>query len=127
MPEALTIRRSSEELAESTPELLTAKEKRLPLVSFLILVWELPQQSLSSLLNQKVNISTPVCFLYAKWEIWWRIMTGPVCFLQLSYKEGLHGNNILVLKQNDVKIITDLMMVRGRRKAIQKMSWENYI
>lgn len=31
-------------------------------------------------------------------------------FLQIKYVEGLDGNNVLVLKENDVKIITDLMM-----------------
>ena len=30
--------------------------------------------------------------------------------LQISYKEGLAGNNVLILRENDVKIITDLMM-----------------
>ena len=30
--------------------------------------------------------------------------------MQISYKEGLAGNNVLILKENDVKIITDLMM-----------------
>ena len=30
--------------------------------------------------------------------------------LQISYKEGIDGNNVLILKERDVKIITDLMM-----------------
>lgn len=30
--------------------------------------------------------------------------------LQISYTSGLDGNNVLVLKERDVKIITDLMM-----------------
>ena len=30
--------------------------------------------------------------------------------MQISYKEGIDGNNVLILKENDVKIITDLMM-----------------
>lgn len=33
-----------------------------------------------------------------------------MCILQISYKEGLNGNNILILKEKDVKIIADLMM-----------------
>ena len=28
--------------------------------------------------------------------------------MQISYKEGLAGNNVLILKENDVKIITIL-------------------
>ena len=34
----------------------------------------------------------------------------PCVMLQISYKEGLAGNNVLILRENDVKIITDLMM-----------------
>lgn len=65
--------------------------------------------TMSSLLNQKVNISTPVVS-YAKWDDLAGNYNRPCVFLQLSYKEGLNGNNILILKENDVKTITDLMM-----------------
>lgn len=65
--------------------------------------------TLSSLLNQKVNISTPI-ISYAKWDDLEKDYDKPCVFLQISYKEGLSGNNILILKENDVKIITDLMM-----------------
>ena len=34
----------------------------------------------------------------------------PCVFIQIYYAEGLDGNNILILKENDVKVITDLMM-----------------
>jgi len=34
----------------------------------------------------------------------------PCVFIQIYYKEGLDGNNILILKESDVKIITDLML-----------------
>lgn len=30
--------------------------------------------------------------------------------VKISYTKGLHGSNVLILKENDVKIITDLMM-----------------
>lgn len=33
-----------------------------------------------------------------------------VCVYQIGYTQGLNGSNILVLKEKDVKIITDLMM-----------------
>ncbi len=65
--------------------------------------------TLSSLLNQKVNISTPVV-TYAKWDDLVSSYDRPCVFMTLAYKEGLNGKNVLVLKQNDVKIITDLMM-----------------
>ncbi len=30
--------------------------------------------------------------------------------MQISYREGIDGNNVLILKEHDVRIITDLMM-----------------
>lgn len=65
--------------------------------------------TLSSLVNQKVNISTPVVS-YAIWEDLVNSYDRPCVFLQIHYKEGLDGNNILILKDTDVKIIADLMM-----------------
>lgn len=65
--------------------------------------------TLSSLLNQTVNITTPkvdVC----TWDDLSHKYDRPCVMMQISYKEGLDGNNVLVLKENDVKIITDLMM-----------------
>lgn len=65
--------------------------------------------TLSSLVNQKVNISIPVV-TYATWDDLVKSYDRPCVFLQIQYKEGLDGNNILILKENDVKIIADLMM-----------------
>jgi flagellar motor switch protein FliN/FliY len=65
--------------------------------------------TLSSLVNQKVNISTPVV-TYSKWEDLVKNYDRPCVFLQIQYREGLDGNNILILKDNDVKVIADLMM-----------------
>lgn len=65
--------------------------------------------TLSSLVNQKVNISIPVVS-YAKWENLVDNYARPCVFLQISYREGLDGNNILILKDHDVKVIADLMM-----------------
>lgn len=65
--------------------------------------------TLSSLVNQKVNISIPVV-TYATWDDLVKNYDRPCVFLQIQYKEGLDGNNILILKENDVKIIADLMM-----------------
>lgn len=65
--------------------------------------------TLSSLVNQKVNISIPV----VTYETWDKLAEGydrPCVFLQIQYREGLDGNNVLILKENDVKIIADLMM-----------------
>ncbi len=65
--------------------------------------------TLSSLLNQKVNITTPRVEV-ADWEQLSRKYDRPCVMLQIRYKEGLDGNNVLILKERDVKIITDLMM-----------------
>lgn len=65
--------------------------------------------TLSSLVNQKVVITTPVVE-YATWEDIASSYDKPCVFIQIYYEEGLDGNNILILKENDVKVITDLMM-----------------
>lgn len=65
--------------------------------------------TLSSLLNNKVEISTPtVSMLYPK-ELSSKY-DKPCVGLKINYKEGLIGSNLLVLKQEDVKIIANLMM-----------------
>lgn len=65
--------------------------------------------TLSSLVNQKVNISIPVV-TYAQWDDLVKSYDRPCVFLQIKYKEGLDGNNVLILKEKDVKVIADLMM-----------------
>ena len=65
--------------------------------------------TLSSLLSQKVNITTPKVEV-ATWDDLSRKYDRPCVMMQISYKEGLAGNNVLILKEDDVKIITDLMM-----------------
>lgn len=65
--------------------------------------------TLSSLVNQKVVITTPVVS-YATWSDLTESYDRPCVFIQIYYKDGLDGNNILILKESDVKIITDLMM-----------------
>lgn len=65
--------------------------------------------TLSSLLNQKVNITTPSVSV-SNWEDISTKYDRPCVMMQISYREGIDGNNVLVLKENDVKIITDLMM-----------------
>ena len=60
--------------------------------------------TLYSLVNRKVNITTPVVTLAT-----WKTLLDSV-FIQIKYTQGLDGTNILVLKEHDVKVITDLMM-----------------
>ncbi|MBO5474193.1 MAG: flagellar motor switch phosphatase FliY [Lachnospiraceae bacterium] len=65
--------------------------------------------TLYSLVNRKVNITTPVVTL-ATWENVLSEYEKPCVFIQIKYTVGLDGSNILVLKEHDVKVITDLMM-----------------
>ena len=65
--------------------------------------------TLYSLVNMKVNITTPQVSL-ANWDMVVQDYPRPCVFIQIKYTEGLDGSNILVLQERDVKIITDLMM-----------------
>ena len=65
--------------------------------------------TLSSLLNQRVDITTPHVSI-STWDDLARQYDRPCVMMQISYKEGIDGNNVLILRENDVKIITDLMM-----------------
>lgn len=65
--------------------------------------------TLYSLVNRKVNITTPVVTL-ATWKTLLDSYEKPCVFIQIKYTQGLDGTNILVLKEHDVKVITDLMM-----------------
>lgn len=65
--------------------------------------------TLYSLVNRKVNITTPVVTL-ATWQTILGDYERPCVFIQIKYTKGLDGTNILVLKEHDVKVITDLMM-----------------
>ncbi len=65
--------------------------------------------TLFSLVNRKVEISTPVVTM-AEWSDIVQNYEKPCVFIRIGYTVGLDGSNILVLKEKDVKIITDLMM-----------------
>jgi len=65
--------------------------------------------TLFSLVNRKVEISTPVVS-FATWDDIVAAYEKPCVFIRIAYTVGLDGSNILVLKENDVKVITDLMM-----------------
>ncbi len=65
--------------------------------------------TLYSLVNRKVNITTPVVDM-CTWDKIVEEYERPCVFIKIKYTEGLEGTNILILKEHDVKIITDLMM-----------------
>ena len=65
--------------------------------------------TLYSLVNQKVLITTP--FVEVKdWNTLMNQYSEPCVLIDILYKEGIDGSNLLLLKENDVKVITDLMM-----------------
>jgi flagellar motor switch protein FliN/FliY len=65
--------------------------------------------TLFSLVNQKVVITTPTVSV-ANWDDLSKDFVKPCVAIQIVYKEGLEGTNLLMLREDDVKIIADLMM-----------------
>lgn len=65
--------------------------------------------TLSILVNNRVDITTPTVS-YTTMEQLAERKEAPVVFIYISYRAGLKGNNVLILKEQDVKVITDLMM-----------------
>jgi flagellar motor switch protein FliN len=65
--------------------------------------------ALSTLLNQKVEITTPTVTVIEKSKMSDEF-PHPYVAIQVSYTEGFSGNNVLVIKQSDAAIIVDLML-----------------
>ncbi|CAK6472376.1 flagellar motor switch phosphatase FliY [Peribacillus castrilensis] len=65
--------------------------------------------ALSTLLNQKVDITTPTVTLIERGQIA-EEFPHPYVAIQVQYTEGFSGINMLVIKQSDAAIIADLML-----------------
>nr|MCR4605650.1 flagellar motor switch phosphatase FliY [Eubacterium sp.] len=65
--------------------------------------------TLSILVNNRVDITTPQVTTISIDDLS-REQPTPCVFIHISYVKGLEGKNILILKEDDVKVITDLMM-----------------
>lgn len=65
--------------------------------------------TLSTLLNNKVVITTPKVALMSLKNLS-KEYPLPFVGVEVRYKEGIKGTNLMVLKESDVKIITNLMM-----------------
>lgn len=65
--------------------------------------------TLYTLLNNKVTITTPVVSVMT-WEDLVKQYPLPYVGVEVKYTEGLEGTNLLILKEDDVKAITSLMM-----------------
>ncbi len=65
--------------------------------------------ALSTLLNQKVDITTPTVSIVEKSKLA-EEFPHPYVAIQVEYTEGFAGMNVLVIKQSDAAIIADLML-----------------
>jgi len=65
--------------------------------------------TLYTLLGQKVSITTPRVE-ETTWEELFKKFDKPFIAVKVQYTEGLKGYNLLIIKEEDAKIITDLMM-----------------
>ncbi|WP_081816927.1 flagellar motor switch phosphatase FliY [Butyrivibrio sp. AE2005] len=65
--------------------------------------------TLSLMVNKKVDITTPSVKLIKRSEAL-DDYEKTCIFVQIHYVKGLEGNNVLILKEHDVKVMTDLMM-----------------
>ena len=65
--------------------------------------------AMNMMLGQPITITTPDVSLVHKTEILNDYEKSCV-LIRVQYTQGLYGNNILILKDEDAKIITDLMM-----------------
>jgi len=65
--------------------------------------------TLSLMVNKKVEITTPNVKLIKRSEAL-DDYEKTCIFVQIHYVKGLEGNNVLILKEHDVKVMTDLMM-----------------
>ena len=65
--------------------------------------------SLYQIINQKVNITTPVVSITTLKEIKETFET-PTVVLDVEYTSGIIGRNILIIKTEDAAVIANLMM-----------------
>ncbi|PLT34204.1 flagellar motor switch phosphatase FliY [Bacillus sp. V5-8f] len=65
--------------------------------------------ALSTLLNQKVDITTPTVTLIER-RMLQQEFPHPYVAIQVNYTEGFSGENLLVIQQSDAAIIADLML-----------------
>lgn len=65
--------------------------------------------AVSTMLNARVDITTPVVRVLARDEFEISNLE-PAVGVEITYTAGLSGSNIMLLKKHDVKIIVDMMM-----------------
>lgn len=65
--------------------------------------------TLSLLLNQKVTITTPAVEV-TTWQRLAKEYPIPFVAVRIEYTNGLEGSNLMIIQNNDVEVITDLML-----------------
>ena len=65
--------------------------------------------TLFTLLGQKVSITTPKVTI-TNWREICQEYAEPSVAVRVEYTDGIKGTNLLIIKERDVKVITDLMM-----------------
>ncbi len=76
--------------------------------------------ALSTLLNQKVDITTPEVSVVLQHRLT-EEFPHPYVAIQVSYTQGFSGTNLLVIKQSDAAIIADLMLGGDGRNPSEMM------
>lgn len=109
----------AEDSSDSTPEVATASATQNPdalsaeetdaLGEIANISMGTAATTLSILVNNRVDITTPTVSYTTVDEIAEKT-AAPCVFIYISYRTGLEGKNVLILKEDDVKVITDLMM-----------------
>lgn len=65
--------------------------------------------AVSTMLDARVDITTPVVSVKAREEFEFNNIE-PAVGVEIGYVEGLDGNNIMLLKRQDVKVIVEMLM-----------------
>lgn len=65
--------------------------------------------AVSTMLNSRVDITTPVVNVVRKEEFEMDRVEPAVC-VEITYVEGLEGENVMLLKRHDIKVIVELVM-----------------
>lgn len=76
--------------------------------------------ALSTLLNQKVDITTPKVFIVKKNQLA-DAFPQPYVAVQVQYTAGFRGINLLVIKKSDAAIIADLMLGGDGRNPSEEL------
>lgn len=76
--------------------------------------------TLSTLLRRKVSITTPQVTLTTREQLQ-SSYPMPYLVVEVQYREGLQGSNILVVKKEDAAVIADLMMGGSGQAGIETL------